>query len=232
MSSTFPAQISIIIPSWNEAEDIATTLSALQHLRDKSVEIIVADGGSRDPTVALAQPLVDLLIHTGRGRAQQMNAGAGRANGNILLFLHADTRLPEHAHQLVAEGLAKTGRGWGRFDVRLSGRHPLLRLVERMMNWRSRWSGIATGDQALFVRRDWFENVGGFPVLPLMEDIALSRKLKRMGMPLCLHERVTTSSRRWERNGILRTILLMWRLRLAYALGADPQRLADKYYKS
>lgn len=232
MSGKFPARISIIIPAWNEDEEIVATLSALQNLRNQSVEIIVADGGSHDSTVALAQPLADLVICAGHGRAQQMNTGARRANGDILLFLHADTRLPENAHQLISEGLAKTDKGWGRFDVRLSGRHPLLRVVERMMNWRSRVSGIATGDQAIFVRRDWFVLAGGFPELPLMEDIALSRMLKKKGAPLCLRKRVITSSRRWERNGILRTVTLMWRLRLAYALGADPQRLAEKYYKS
>lgn len=227
-----PTEISIIIPTWNEAEGIVTTLLSLQNLRDQSAEIIVADGGSRDATVVLAQDLADLVIREGQGRAQQMNAGALRANGAILLFLHADTQLPDDACQLIMVGLVKSGRGWGRFDVRLSGKHPLLRMVERMMNWRSRLSGIATGDQAIFVRRDWFTKLGGFPELPLMEDIALSRALKKMGRPLCLHERVTTSSRRWERDGILRTILLMWRLRLAYALGADPRQLAAKYYKS
>lgn len=224
-------QISIIIPALNETAEITRTLASLQHLRTRSAEIIVVDGGSHDDTVALAQPLADLVICAGLGRAQQMNAGGRCASGGILLFLHADTRLPEDAHRLIVAGLAESDRGWGRFDVRLSGRHPLLRVVEFLMNWRSRLSGIATGDQTLFVRRDWFVKIGGFPDLPLMEDIALSRLLKKQGRPLCLHAHVTSSSRRWERAGIVRTILLMWYLRLAYTLGADPRRLAAKYYK-
>jgi rSAM/selenodomain-associated transferase 2 len=232
MSGKPPHYISVIMPTWNEADGIVATLSSLQNLRDHSAEIIVVDGGSRDATVKLAQTLADLVICEGQGRAQQMNAGAHRAKGDILLFLHADTQLPENVYQLILEGLAKNNRSWGRFDVRLSGKHPLLRVVEFMMNWRSRLTGIATGDQAIFVRRDWFEAAGGFPIIPLMEDIALCRKLKRRGPPLCLRARVVTSSRRWEQHGIVRTVLLMWRLRLAYALGADPLQLAGKYYKS
>lgn len=225
-------QISIIIPVLNEAAEIVTTLASLQHLRAQSAEIIVVDGGSRDDTVTLAQPLADLVICSDQGRAQQMNAGARCASGNILLFLHADTHLPADAHHLIVKGLAENDQRWGRFDVRLSGSHLLLRAVESLMNWRSRLTGIASGDQAIFVQRDGFMKIGGFPEIPLMEDIALSHLLKKQGKPLCLHARVITSSRRWERAGIVRTILLMWRLRLAYALGADPERLAAKYYKS
>lgn len=210
---------------------IEATLSALQALRQNGHELIVVDGGSHDATMTLARALADRVIVTARGRARQMNAGAGLAQGDVLLFLHADTRLPEGADRLIIEGLAKATVGWGHFDVRLSGKQRTLRLVERLMNARSRLSGIATGDQAIFVRRDWFTAVRGFPDIPLMEDIALSRALKRRALPLCLPQQVITSSRRWERHGVLRTILLMWRLRLAYALGVDPRRLARSYDK-
>lgn len=229
MSATIPARISIVIPALNEAAGIAQTLRPLQPLRARGHQVIVADGGSADETVSLARPLADDVIASAPGRARQQNAGAQAATGDVLLFLHADTLLPPDADRLVIDGLAASGRGWGRFDVRLSGRHPLLRVVERMMSLRSRATGIATGDQAIFVRRDWFRRAGGFPQVPLMEDVALSKALRRMGPPLCLRQRVRTSSRRWEERGVLRTILLMWRLRAAYALGADPARLADRY---
>lgn len=187
------------------------------------------DGGSRDHSLTLSQRYADKVIHSTRGRSRQMNAGAHTARGDIFLFLHADTFLPERADRLITDGLRRHGKGWGRFDVRLSGSHYVLRIVERLMNVRSRFSGIATGDQAIFVRRELFEAVGGFPEIDLMEDIALSRKLKHYSRPLCLRQRVVTSSRRWERNGLLRTILKMWFLRLAYALGSDPKRLSHRY---
>jgi rSAM/selenodomain-associated transferase 2 len=221
--------LSIIIPTLDEGEAIADTLAALQPLRARGCEVIVADGGSADDTVALARPLADAVLPSPPGRARQQNAGAAVAAGEVLLFLHADTRLPDGADARVVDGLSRSGRGWGRFDVRLSGRHPMLRVIERMMGLRSRLSGIATGDQAIFVRREWFRAVGGFPEIPLMEDVALSQALKRRGRPLCLRETVTTSSRRWERRGVYRTMALMWRLRLAYWLGADPAVLADRY---
>ncbi|MDA1107271.1 MAG: TIGR04283 family arsenosugar biosynthesis glycosyltransferase [Proteobacteria bacterium] len=221
------AHLSIIIPALNEASGVAESLQHLQILRRRGHEIILADGGSQDATVTLAQPWVDRVIHSSRGRALQMNAGAQAAHGQALVFLHADTQLPPDADRLILSALEK--RQWGRFDVRLSGTHPLLRIVEWMMNWRSRLTGIATGDQAIFVRRDSFQHAGGFPVIPLMEDIALSRALKRLGPPLCLRARVVTSSRRWEQRGLMRTILLMWWLRLAYALGVDPSRIAKRY---
>jgi rSAM/selenodomain-associated transferase 2 len=192
------------------------------------VELIVVDGGSGDGTVELARPAADRLLDAPRGRATQMNAGAEASRGEVLLFLHADTTLPPAADDLIRSAIA-AGAAWGRFDVRIDGRQPLLRVVERMMNWRSRWSGIATGDQAIFVRRDLFERVGGYPELPLMEDIALSKRLKRFAPPACLRQRVITSGRRWEKHGVLRTILLMWRLRASYFLGADPQQLAIRY---
>lgn len=229
MASAALTRISIIIPALNEAAGIAETLRPLQPLRARGHEVIVVDGGSADATVEIARPLADRVMGSETGRARQQNAGAEAAASDVLLFLHADTQLPPDTDVLVLGGLTASGRGWGRFDVRLSGRAPALRMVERMMNLRSRATGIATGDQAIFVRRDWFRRAGGFPQIPLMEDVALSAALRRIGPPLCLRQRVLTSSRRWEERGVLRTILLMWRLRAAYALGADPARLADRY---
>lgn len=213
-------------------EEQAQVVQALEHLapaRAAGAEVIVVDGGSRDATVSLAAPLADRVIDAPRGRARQMNAGAALARAPWLLFLHADTRLPASALEDVRSALGPGGPCWGRFDVRIEGRDPLLRIVARAMNSRSRWTGIATGDQAMFATRDAFERVGGFPDIPLMEDVALSRALRRVSRPACLRARVTTSGRRWERHGTLRTILLMWRLRLAYALGADPHGLARRY---
>ena len=221
--------LSIIVPTLNEADGIVANLTALQPLRRRGSEVIVVDGGSADDTRRLAQPLADRVIAARRGRAVQMNAGARYARGDVLLFLHADTRLPVSADSLLAEQLTDERWVWGRFDVVIEGTHPLLRLVAWSMNRRSRLTGIVTGDQALFVRREVFAQVGGFPELPLMEDIALSRRLKCLGRPLCLSERVITSGRRWEQRGVLRTIVLMWRLRAWYWLGADPSRLAKTY---
>jgi rSAM/selenodomain-associated transferase 2 len=222
-------RISIIIPTLNEAVGIEGTLRPLQPLRARGHQVIVVDGGSADTTVQVARPLADDVITSEPGRARQQNAGVEAAAGGVLLFLHADTLLPPDADRLIMDGLMASGRGWGRFDVRLSGRAPALRMVGRMMSLRSRATGIATGDQAIFVRRGWFGRAGGFSPIPLMEDVALSTALRRMGPPLCLRERVLTSSRRWEERGVLRTILLMWRLRAEYALGADPTRLAERY---
>ena len=220
--------ISIIIPVLDEAARIVERLQALQVLRAQGVELIVADGGSVDGTAALAVPLADRVLAAPRGRAAQMNAGAAASRAPVLLFLHADTILPEAARRAVLAALGD-GASWGRFDVAIDGRHPLLRVVEVMMNWRSRLTGIATGDQAIFVRREAFERVGAYADLPLMEDVALSAALKRLAPPACLRETVITSARRWETQGVLRTILLMWWLRAAYFLGADPARLARRY---
>jgi rSAM/selenodomain-associated transferase 2 len=216
------------MPCLNEADGIVESLTALAPLRAQGHEVIVVDAGA-DGTAQRAAPLADRVITAPRGRAVQMNRGAALARGDVLLFLHADTRLPADAAQAIAAGLAQTGRAWGRFDVRLSGCQPLLRVVERLMNWRSRLTGIATGDQAIFVERELFHAVGGYPEIALMEDIALSKRLKRHGPPLCLGELVLTSSRRWERDGIVRTVLLMWWLRLRYWLGASPAQLAAVY---
>ena len=221
--------LSIVIPCLNEARGIAETLEALQPLRQRGAEVIVVDGGSKDDTVAQCRAWTDRILTAPRGRAAQMNAGAVRAHGEILLFLHADCLLPEAADGLIIDGLNRSRKSWGRFDVRIDGRHPLLRMVERLMNLRSRLTGIATGDQGLFVTRSLFEAAGGFPDIALMEDIALSGRLKRYGAPLNLPHRITASGRRWEQHGVLRTVFLMWRLRLAYWLGADPGKLALRY---
>ena len=194
-------------------------------------EVVVVDGGSRDESLEVSRSFATLSCSTEAGRARQMNEGARRASGDILLFLHADTCVPEEGPEQIARAFARGEEVWGRFDVRLGGSHLLLRVVETAMNWRSRLTGIATGDQGIFVRRSIFEHLGGFPPIPLMEDIALSRMLRRIRRPLCLRERAVTSSRRWQRDGILNTVLLMWRLRLAYALGADPARLHRIYYR-
>ena len=224
--------ISIILPVLNEAAHIAAGLEALQPLRDQHCELIVVDGGSRDQTVALAEPLADRGILSSKGRASQMNVGVQHASNPILWFLHVDSQPPPAAANLIRAALSDPRRHWGRFDVRLSGCRSGLRVVETLMNVRSRITGIATGDQGIFVRREQFEQIGGYPPIALMEDIALSRLLKRHSWPVCLRQPLITSSRRWERDGIARTILLMWRLRLAYFLGADPERLARIYYHS
>jgi rSAM/selenodomain-associated transferase 2 len=219
--------LTIVIPALDEAAIIAATLQALAPLRARGAELIVVDGGSSDGTPALAHPLADRVIIDPRGRSTGMNAGAALGAGDALVFLHADTILPDEADRLIAAALAR--RAWGRFNLRIAGRHPLLALVARMINWRSRLTGIATGDQAIFVARQAFWTVGGFPDLPLMEDVALSRKLKRRCRPFCIATPAVTSGRRWDYYGVLRTILLMWRLRLAYYFGVAPARLALAY---
>jgi rSAM/selenodomain-associated transferase 2 len=223
------SRLSIIVPVLDEAAGIVACLAALAPLRAEQAEVIVVDGGSADGTVALAAPLADRVIAAPRGRAAQMNAGARASSAPTLLFLHADTRLPDGAPHLLLDGLERSSRLWGRFDVAIESRSPLLAMVAALMNARSRLSGIATGDQAIFVRREAFARAGGFPEIALMEDIAFSKSMKRLGPPLCLREKVRTSGRRWEARGTLRTIVLMWRLRLAYFLGADPARLAERY---
>src|SRR3990172_6140220 len=220
--------ISIIIPVLNESAVIESTLSSLQPFRKQGHEVLVVDGGSRDHTVQLAMGGADRVMNTPRGRALQMSAGVTAAQGDVIWFLHADTLPPPHADDLILDALAQGV--WGRFNVRLSGSHPLLRLVEGLMNLRSRITGIATGDQGIFVRREALDAIGGVPCQALMEDIELSRRLKCLGRPVCLREQVVSSSRRWEEKGVVSTIFLMWHLRLAYALGADPERLATRYY--
>jgi rSAM/selenodomain-associated transferase 2 len=223
------SKLSIIVPVLDEGEGIAASLDALARMRALGTEIIVVDGGSRDATIQRARLRADRVISAPRGRALQMNAGAAKAAGDVLLFLHADTRLPADADHVVLKGLERSGRAWGRFNVRIDGRSPLLFVVGWLMNIRSQITGIATGDQAIFVRRDAFNEVGGFDEIPLMEDIALCKRLKRVSRPLCLSDRAVTSGRRWDQHGVFPTILLMWRLRLAYFFGADPKELAQQY---
>lgn len=222
------ARLCVVMPVLNEGSTLALHLHALQVLRQRGAELVVVDGGSTDGTWALARALADQVLLSARGRAAQMNAGAKDCRAGVLLFLHADTQLPQDADQLIARAIA-SGHSWGRFDVRIDGPHPILRVVERLMNLRSRLSGIATGDQAMFVRRDLFERLCGFADMPLMEDIELSNRLKKVGPPACIKMPVVTSARRWLQHGVWRTIMLMWRLRLAYFLGASPQTLAQRY---
>lgn len=220
--------ITVVMPVLDEAAGIVEQLLSLQRLRADGAELIVVDGGSRDDTVALAQPLADRIVLADRGRGLQMNAGAASARGEILLFLHADTRLPAGAMSAVLEAL-RHGALWGRFDVRIVGEHPGLALVAWSMNLRSRLTGIATGDQAMFCTRDAFDAVGGFPDIPLMEDVVLSRRLRALGQPACLRMKAETSGRRWSQHGFVRTVLKMWWLRLRFRLGADPAALARAY---
>jgi len=220
-------KLSIVIPALDEEARLPETLASLAPLRAQGHEVIVVDGGSRDRSADLARPLADRVIVAPRGRARQMNAGATLASGDALVFLHADTRLPPEAEGAIAAALARTP--WGRFDLALDSSRPLLRVVAALVNLRSRATGIATGDQAIFVRREVFVRLGGYPDLPLMEDIALSRRLRRVAWPACLRARVVSSARRWERQGAWRTILLMWRLRAAFALGVPAERLARRY---
>lgn len=230
MSSEQPLiRVSIIIPAINESEAISHTLQRIQPLREQGHELIIVDGGSTDDTLSLAEPLADMVIHSDKGRALQMNTGAAMASGDVLWFLHADTLVAEDSLTLLSNALS-SGYDWGRFDVRLSGAHWALRIVERMMNLRSCLTGIATGDQGLFMMRTAFDQVEGFPLIPLMEDIELSKRLKKLGRPACIKKVIVTSSRRWEQKGILRTILLMWRLRLLYWLGVPADQLKLHYH--
>lgn len=220
-------QLTIVIPVLNEAEQLAAKLQALQALRSQC-EIVLVDGGSEDGSEAIALPYVDKILKTQPGRAKQMNAGAAQGNADILLFLHADTQLPAGAANLILQAVQR-GYHWGRFDVRFDSRKTIFRIIAFMMNLRSRLTGIATGDQALFITRQAFQTVNGFADIALMEDIAISTALKKLGRPCCLSEKAVTSARRWRQYGILKTIFLMWCLRLAYFFGADPSDLASRY---
>jgi rSAM/selenodomain-associated transferase 2 len=233
-------RISIVVPVLDEAAGLPALLEHLQPLRQRGHEVVVADGGSTDGTMAIARPWADVVVQAERGRALQMNAGAAAACGDVLLFLHADTLLPARADALVQQAMAGSvggggssggsrGAVWGRFDVRIEGRSRWLPVVAALMNLRSRWSRIATGDQAIFVRRDVFEQLGGYAAQPLMEDVELSRRLKRIGPPAGLRPPVRTSGRRWDSRGVWRTIFLMWRLRWRYWRGESPARLAEVY---
>lgn len=229
MTAQTAMQVSIVIPTYNEAAALPQLLQDLAAFRTAGHEVLLVDAGSVDGTAELARPHVDQVIQSPKGRARQLNAGAAAARGDVLWFLHADSRVAPGTLEPIRHAVTDS-RSWGRFDVRLSGKQWPFRVIERMMNWRSCISGIATGDQGIFVQRHVFEAVGGFPDIPLMEDIRLSKQLKRHQRPCCVHTpKLGTSSRRWERRGIWRTLVLMWRLRLAHAMGTDPATLARHY---
>lgn len=221
-------RLSIVIPALNEATSMVQTLQPLQPLREQGVEVIVVDGGSTDGTPELAAAWASQVLHSPRGRARQLNAGAQAAQGDILLFLHADTQLPSHALEHILNAVDR-GAVWGRFDVQIVGKPFMLKVVGALINVRSRLSGIATGDQAIYVQRHAFEAVDGFPDQPLMEDVEISRRLKSLAPPHCHRLKVSTSGRRWEQRGVWRTIVLMWWLRWRYWRGADPSELARAY---
>lgn len=220
-------RISVIVPTLNEAPTIVRTLSRVRE--SGSCEIVVVDGGSEDGTPEAARSFADVVLVAPRGRASQMNAGARSATGDLLLFLHADTRLPNDFLGLLREALQDPATVGGRFDVQLDATGWSFRMIETLMNLRSRLTRISTGDQAMFVRREVFLELGGFPEIELMEDIEFSRRLKRKGNIACLRARVLTSARRWQRDGVCKTIGLMWGLRLAYFLGVPPRRLRMLY---
>jgi rSAM/selenodomain-associated transferase 2 len=222
-------RLSIIIPILNEAGSLAPLLGHLLDFQKRACEVLLVDGGSQDDSVAIARSAGFTVLISERGRAAQMNAGAKLARGEFLVFLHADTRLPDQADQWVMEAFERDPRPWGRFGVSILGASPMLRVVALMMNLRSALTGIATGDQTIFVRRQEFKKIGGFPPLALMEDIEFSKRMKRLSRPILLHQKVLTSGRRWEAKGVWRTIMLMWSLRLAYYFGADPEALAKRY---
>jgi rSAM/selenodomain-associated transferase 2 len=225
-------RLAVVVPVFNEAAAIEPTLARLAALRARGARVIVVDGGSTDATAALALAHADRVLQSERGRAQQMNAGARAAidgGADVLLFVHADSELPESADRLIETSLRTSGHAWGRFDVRIDSQAPMLRVVSTMMNWRSRLTGICTGDQGIFVTRSAFERLTGFAPIALMEDVEFSKRARALSWPAAISARVVTSGRRWQRYGIWRTIFLMWRFRLAYFFGADPQRLAQRY---
>lgn len=222
------SRLSVVIPALDEVAALPALLEDLRALRSAGAELILVDGGSRDGTPELAAARVDRLLYSQPGRARQMNAGAARAGGDYLWFLHADTRLSPACLAALQQVLVDEP-DWGRFDLRLSGAGPSLWLIGQMINLRSRLTGIASGDQGIFVRRELFEALGGYADIPLMEDLELCRRLRRVARPRCLRPPLSTSSRRWEQHGTWRTVWLMWRLRLAYYRGVSPELLAGRY---
>ena len=221
-------RISVVIPVLNDAAALRQAAPFLTLLRARGHESIVVDGGSSDGSVAVARSLADHVLESAAGRARQMNAGAAVARHSMLWFVHADTRVEVEALNAL-ESMAGDVR-WGRFDVDLDAPEWAFRIIGGLMNWRSRVSGVATGDQAIFVPSDLFASVNGYLAIDLMEDIALSRALKTQSAPVCLRVRVSASARYWKKNGIVRSVLTMWGLRLAYRLGAHPARLHALYY--
>lgn len=217
--------LTIIIPVLNEEQTIEACLLGLQPLREQGVELILVDGGSQDSTCELASSFVDYVIKSAPGRGTQMNSGAAVARGEILLFLHADTILPpDFSPIMISEEL------WGFFPVKLSGSAWPFRVIEGAMNLRSKITKIATGDQVIFIRSEFFQSIGGFADIPLMEDVEICGRLRSVSRPVLMSGTVVTSSRRWEQQGIARTILRMWLLRLAFFFGACPHRLVQRYY--
>lgn len=241
---SFVLKISFILPVLNEAVMVVEQLQRLQPYRRLGHELVVVDGGSQDQTLSQASSLADIAVSSPAGRGRQMNRGAELASGEVLLFLHVDTVLPAAAASRieaacgagsVINSAKKTaddvaGFRWGWFDVRLSNPAWSYRMIARSMNLRARMTSVCTGDQAMFVQRQLFDEVGGFPQLPLMEDVAMSKILRRVAKPRCIADAVETSSRRWEANGLFRTMLLMWQLRLLFFLGVSPSRLVKRYY--
>lgn len=220
-------ELSIIVPIYNEMEVLPDLLSHLQQWKRHGCEIVLVDGGSEDGCGDVAQAIGFTVFHSGRGRALQMNTGAAQASGAALVFLHADTRLPDNGPKIILKALKL--KSWGRFNVLIEGNHFMLSIVSLFMNLRSCITGISTGDQAIFVRKALFEEIGGFPEQPLMEDIEISKLLKRQGRPACINEKVTTSGRRWLTRGVWRTIWLMWRLRFSYWRGMPADQIARAY---
>ena len=221
-------KISIIIPVLNEEQNLLRLGDYLRAIRQQGHEVLIVDGGSADNTLSIAYDVTEVVIISKPGRAMQMNSGAATASGELLLFLHADTSLPDDALQILC-ALSQRKNCWGRFDVRLSGARFVFRLIENLMNLRSCLTSIATGDQAIFIEKKLFDHIGGFPEIALMEDIEISRRLRKISKPVCIKQRVTTSSRRWEKNGIVATVLLMWKLRLYYFFGTSPEKLKQLY---
>ena len=219
--------ISIIIPVLNEEKKLPDLLNHLQVFRKQGHELIIVDGGSDDNSLMLAQMSADNVLVSRKGRAVQMNSGASVAKGDVLLFLHSDTFLPEAAFNMIENHVQESF--WGRFDVRLSSNKFIFRIIEFFINVRSRLTSINTGDQAIFIKSQLFTTVGGFPEIALMEDIAISKKLKKIISPICLKQKVITSSRRWESRGVSATVFLMWKLRLYYFCGVSPDRLNQLY---
>ncbi len=240
------ATISIIIPVLNEADNLLLLFDNINKLKPNPQQVILVDGGSNDDSIDIIQSFINKLkpdndrkidwqmTESKAGRALQMNTGAALATSDVLLFLHADTQLPMNAIESVSEAMKRAE--WGRFDVQIASRQPTLRLVSQMINWRSRLSGIATGDQAIFISQSLFERIGNYPNQALMEDIELckqlkGKQLKGMAKPACLKSKVITSARRWQQHGTWRTIILMWHLRFDYWRGVSADNIKARYYK-